>query len=99
MRSPDHTPCNFRHWESLANALLLSPPGLDYLVAFFGCLYAKAIAVPLYPSKLKRNLAKISAIAKDGGATVAIAPARHLENLEQLYQQAPELTAMRWLRD
>jgi len=78
-------------------ALLLFPPGLDYLAAFFGCLYAKAIAVPLYPPKLKRNLAKISAIAKDAGATVAIAPARHLENLEQLCEQAPELKAMRWL--
>jgi amino acid adenylation domain-containing protein len=78
-------------------ALLLFPPGLDYLAAFFGCLYAKVIAVPLYPPKLKRNLAKISAIALDAGATVAIAPARHLENLEQLCEQAPELKAMRWL--
>ncbi|MBD1825981.1 non-ribosomal peptide synthetase [Microcoleus vaginatus GB1-A2] len=78
-------------------ALLLFPPGLDYLAAFFGCLYAKVIAVPLYPPKLKRNLAKISAIAKDAGATIAIAPARHLENLEQLCEQAPELKAMRWL--
>ncbi|MEG4072283.1 amino acid adenylation domain-containing protein [Microcoleus sp. Pol14C2] len=78
-------------------ALLLFPPGLDYLAAFFGCLYAKAIAVPLYPPKLKRNLAKISAIALDAGATVAIAPARHLENLEQLCEQAPELKGLRWL--
>ncbi|MEG4112400.1 MULTISPECIES: amino acid adenylation domain-containing protein [unclassified Microcoleus] len=78
-------------------ALLLFPPGFDYLAAFFGCLYAKAIAVPLYPPKLKRNLAKISAIALDAGATVAIAPARHLENLEQLCEQSPELKAMRWL--
>ncbi|MEG4517833.1 MULTISPECIES: amino acid adenylation domain-containing protein [unclassified Microcoleus] len=78
-------------------ALLLFPPGLDYLAAFFGCLYAKVIAVPLYPPKLKRNLAKISAIALDAGATVAIAPARHRENLEQLCQQAPELKGLRWL--
>ncbi|MEG4404815.1 amino acid adenylation domain-containing protein [Microcoleus sp. MON2_D5] len=78
-------------------ALLLFPPGLDYLAAFFGCLYAKVIAVPLYPPKLKRNLAKISAIAKDAGAKVAIAPARHLENLEQLCDQAPELKGLHWL--
>ncbi|MBE9162167.1 non-ribosomal peptide synthetase [Tychonema sp. LEGE 06208] len=78
-------------------ALLLFPPGLDYLAAFFGCLYAKVIAVPLYPPKRKRNLGKISAIAKDAGATVAIAPTRHLENLEQLCEQAPELKAMHWL--
>ncbi|MEG4028416.1 MULTISPECIES: amino acid adenylation domain-containing protein [unclassified Microcoleus] len=78
-------------------ALLLFPPGLDYLAAFFGCLYAKAIAVPLYPPKLKRNLAKISAIAKDAGAKVVIAPARHLENLERLCDQAPELKGLHWL--
>ncbi|MEG4815829.1 amino acid adenylation domain-containing protein [Microcoleus sp. K5-D4] len=78
-------------------ALLLFPPGLDYLAAFFGCLYAKVIAVPLYPPKLKRNLAKISAIALDAGAKVAIAPARHLENLEQLCEQAPELKRLHWL--
>ncbi|MCZ7672476.1 MAG: AMP-binding protein [Chloroflexi bacterium] len=30
-------------------ALLLYPPGLDYIAAFFGCLYAGWIAVPSYP--------------------------------------------------
>ncbi|HEY9810222.1 MAG TPA: amino acid adenylation domain-containing protein [Halomicronema sp.] len=78
-------------------ALLLFPSGLEYLVAFFGCLYAKVIPVPLYPPKLKRNLGKISAIAKDCQATLALAPARHLENLEQLWEQAPELKTLRWL--
>src|SRR5580765_3465345 len=28
--------------------LLLFPPGLDYITAFFGCLYARAVAVPAY---------------------------------------------------
>src|SRR5882724_11284943 len=31
-----------------ARVLLLYPPGLDYIEAFFGCLYAGAIAVPAY---------------------------------------------------
>jgi len=26
-----------------------TPPGLDYITAFFGCLYAGAVAVPVYP--------------------------------------------------
>ncbi|GAA6624134.1 hypothetical protein NUACC26_099590 [Scytonema sp. NUACC26] len=30
-------------------AILLYPPGLDYLSAFFGCLYAGVVAVPAYP--------------------------------------------------
>src|SRR3954452_21333006 len=28
--------------------LLLYPPGLEYIAAFFGCLYAGAVAVPAY---------------------------------------------------
>src|SRR4051794_33330188 len=30
-------------------ALILYPPGLEYIAAFFGCLYAGVIAVPAYP--------------------------------------------------
>ena len=30
-------------------ALLLFPPGLDFIAAFFGCLYAKILAIPAYP--------------------------------------------------
>ncbi len=36
--------------------LLLYPPGLDYIAAFFGCLYAGAVAVPAYPPRLNRSL-------------------------------------------
>src|ERR1041384_514697 len=28
--------------------LLLYPPGLEYIAAFFGCFYAGAVAVPAY---------------------------------------------------
>ena len=42
--------------------LLLFPPGLDYIAAFFGCLYAKAIAVPAYPPRQNRNLDRLRAV-------------------------------------
>ena len=32
-------------------ALLLYPPGLDFIAAFFGCLYAGVVAVPAYPPR------------------------------------------------
>ena len=32
-------------------ALLLFPPGLDFVAAFFGCLYAGVIAVPAFPPR------------------------------------------------
>src|SRR4028118_1465063 len=43
-------------------ALLLYPPGLDYLAAFFGCLYAGVVAVPAYPPRNHRNTPRIGAI-------------------------------------
>ena len=30
-------------------AMLLYPPGLDFICAFFGCLYANMVAVPVAP--------------------------------------------------
>src|SRR5438067_9915344 len=42
--------------------LLLYPPGLDYVAAFFGCVYAGAIAVPAYPPHRNRSLDRLQAI-------------------------------------
>lgn len=53
-------------------ALLLYPSGLDYLAAFFGCLYAGVIAVPAYPPKNQRNTPRIQAIIADSEAAIAL---------------------------
>src|SRR3954453_19182722 len=37
--------------EAGERVLLLYPPGLEFVAAFFGCLYAGAIAVPAYPPR------------------------------------------------
>src|SRR5689334_14098581 len=47
--------------------LLLYPHGLEYIAAFFGCLYAGAVAVPAYPPDVARqrpSLARIRVIAQ-----------------------------------
>ena len=46
-------------------ALLLYPPGLEFIAAFFGCLYAGVVAVPAYPPRRNRNMQRIQAIADD----------------------------------
>ena len=45
--------------------LLLFGSGLDYVAAFFGCLYAGAMAVPLYPPRPHRADARLAAIIED----------------------------------
>ena len=48
--------------------LLLYPPGLDFVRAFLGCLYAGVLAVPappLDPLRMKQSLPRLQGIAKD----------------------------------
>ena len=52
--------------------MLLYPAGLDFITGFFGCLYAGVIAVPVYPPRRNRSMARIQAIADDARAKVAL---------------------------
>lgn len=42
---------------------LLFPSGIDFIISFFACLYAGAIAVPLSSSKQLKNIIRIDTIA------------------------------------
>jgi 8-amino-7-oxononanoate synthase len=52
--------------------LLVYPPGLDFIAAFFGCLYAGCVAVPTYPPHRHRMLERFQAVAADAGARTAL---------------------------
>jgi amino acid adenylation domain-containing protein len=52
--------------------LLMHPPGPEYITAFFGCLYAAAVAVPAYPPASERGLDRLRGIAQDAGAVLAL---------------------------
>ncbi|WP_306344973.1 non-ribosomal peptide synthetase [Methylosinus sp. Ce-a6] len=64
-------------------ALLLYPPGLAYIEAFFGCLYAGVVAVPAYPPS-GRHLRRLQSIAKDAApaAVLSIASLRDRFEME-----------------
>ncbi len=78
-------------------ALLLFPPGLDFITAFFGCLYAGVIAVPAYPPHLNRPMPRLQAIVADARATIVLTKAQILANSSRLFAHSPELEAMQWL--
>ncbi|MFI9504578.1 fatty acyl-AMP ligase [Nocardia sp. NPDC052566] len=59
-------------------ALLLYAPGLDFVTAFYGCLYAGVIAVPVappQPSKLQTSLARLASITQNSGAELLLTTA------------------------
>jgi len=77
-------------------ALLLYPPGLDYVVAFWGCIHGGVIAVPAYPPRLNRNLLRLWAIAKDAGATLALTTTQIVGKVDSLLMHAPNLKTLNW---
>ncbi|MCU0717360.1 MAG: fatty acyl-AMP ligase [Pirellula sp.] len=52
--------------------LLLYPPTMEFVIGFFGCLYAGCVAVPAYPPRRSRKGARIQGIAQDCRAQFAL---------------------------
>lgn len=77
-------------------ALLLYPPGLDYIAAFFGCLYAGVIAVPAYPPHNQRNTPRIEAVVADASAAIALTT-RAIQDRTQALLAKAELDRLQWL--
>jgi acyl-CoA synthetase (AMP-forming)/AMP-acid ligase II len=81
-------------------ALLLYPAGLEFISAFFGCLYAGVIAAPLPPPNLgqpHRTLPRLRAIIANAQPSFVLTTSAILANSADLFTQAPELRKMRWL--
>ncbi|MDZ7959083.1 MAG: condensation domain-containing protein [Aulosira sp. DedQUE10] len=78
-------------------ALLLYPPGIDYLPAFFGCLYAGVVAVPAYPPRNQRNTPRILAIIKDAQPAVILTTTAILAQLQSLLSDKFPLDNIYWL--
>ena len=53
-------------------ALLLYQPGLEFITAFLGCLYAGVVAVPVYPPRANRSIERLLSIIEDAGASFAL---------------------------
>lgn len=89
-----------RHAAPAERALLLYPPGLEFIAAFFGCLYAGVLAVPAYPphpGRLDRSLPKLRAMANNAQPVVALTTSGILSTVESVLAQAPDFPALRYL--
>ncbi len=81
-------------------ALLLYPPGLDFIPAFFGCLYAGVIAVPAYPpqpSQASRTLPRLLSIVADAEVAIVLANSNVVDAAARMMREAPGLGSIPWL--
>ncbi|RCJ21837.1 hypothetical protein A6770_04165 [Nostoc minutum NIES-26] len=77
-------------------ALLLYPSGLEFIPAFFGCLYAGVVAVPAYPPHLNKPTPRLQAIVADAQAKIVLTTAQILSNSSRLLDNNPELKPLQW---
>jgi len=82
--------------------LLVYPPGLDFITAYFGCLYAGCVAVPTYPPHRHRMLERFQAVAADAGACLALSNASGVTQFQAMMEgknnvQAATSSQLSWL--
>ena len=83
-----------------SRAILLYPQDLDYISAFFGCLYAGVVAVPVYPperSRPQRSRARLLALLDDSQPAAVLTTARILRQLQPVLDTIPGADRIRWL--
>ncbi|HEY1349722.1 MAG TPA: fatty acyl-AMP ligase [Ktedonobacteraceae bacterium] len=80
-------------------AMIMYPPGIDYIIAFFGCLYAGVTAVPTYPPRQKRNLSlqRVQKIVINSQASVGLTTPELLTVLKGRASEAPVVARLPWL--
>lgn len=80
-----------------SRVLLIYPPGLDFIVAFFGCLFAGVVAVPAYPPRRNQNMSRLEAIVSDADAQVALTCQSLLTTLQPRIEQHLLLSSLTWV--
>jgi amino acid adenylation domain-containing protein len=81
-------------------ALLLHSPGVDYIVAFFACLYARLIAVPAYPPsqrEIGRAMPRLRAIIADCAPAVALCGASFAAAAAEIAVRDEIFGGLRWV--
>jgi len=78
-------------------ALLVYPPGLDYVAALFGCLYAGTVAVPTYPPRRQRSTDRLQAIIANARAAAVLTTPAIDAFAGRLWGQTLKRQPLHWL--
>ena len=71
--------------------LLLYPPGLDFIAAFFGCLYAGVTAVPVHLPRLNRPMTRLRSIVVDSKPCAVLTSSSQAKDASRWEDSVPEM--------
>jgi acyl-CoA synthetase (AMP-forming)/AMP-acid ligase II len=80
--------------------MILLQPGLQFISAYFGCLYAGHVAIPLYPHLRKKKdniLTRIMNVAKDARPVAVISNTVIESASSQFFQEVEETRSTPWV--
>ena len=77
--------------------LLIFPAGLQFIAAFWGCLYAGAVPVPAYPPRANHNLLRLQAIVADCEASFALTIGKIFRRIQPMIEADCRLNGIRWI--
>ncbi|WP_082977609.1 fatty acyl-AMP ligase [Mycolicibacter heraklionensis] len=80
-----------QHGAAGQRVLIFCRPGLDSIVAFFGCLYARAVAIPV---DAQWTSARIEAIVPDARAEIALATTKTQDGIRAAADRAAEAAGL-----
>ncbi|GAB1545340.1 fatty acyl-AMP ligase [Scytonema sp. NUACC21] len=78
-------------------ALLVYPPGLEFITAFFGCLYAGILAIPVNAPRPNRPMLKLQAIIADADVSMALSTESFLHTIQPQLKEYPDLGTLNWI--
>lgn len=81
-------------WQG-ERALLLYPSGIEFITAFFGCLYAGVVAVPVYPPRGNQKLSRLLSIVHDSQAKLILTTTSVLADIEKRWEEEAELAQLK----
>ncbi len=70
-----------------SRVMLLFPPGLAYIKAFYGCLLAGMVAVPLYPPRRNVKSDRIIKVAESCQARIALTTVSELATVQAAWDE------------
>jgi len=71
--------------------MLFYPPGIDYVIAFYGCLLAGVIAVPLYPPRKNKKSDRIVKVAQSCQSVIALTTRSEVSTIRSCWAQQNDL--------
>jgi acyl-CoA synthetase (AMP-forming)/AMP-acid ligase II len=77
----------YKNKSKSTTALLLFPPGLQFIKAFWACLYSGVIAVPAYPIFNTKDMARLAKIAEDCQANIVLTSSEGEKSIELWFAQ------------